>query len=145
MRAPLKAIGRDARFVRWFSFVYPQKPFDRAWLVTWHVESSRFPPQNSDTVIVHRFFKQVTFRTTAHLSDGETEDCIFIGKLHHGRLTGRWYNPADEDHGYYGVFQMQLHPGLRQAEGAWAGFSKDGKIQSNLMSMMKVAQPQEKA
>ena len=73
-----------------------------------------------------------------NLGRGGEEDCVFIGKLHDRNLTGRWYNPEDEDRGYYGVFQIKLHAGLTHGEGAWAGFSNDGSVQANTITIKRV-------
>jgi hypothetical protein len=138
MREPLRAIAKDARFIRCFWWLSPQRPFKGAWIVKWNVDSSRFPHENVDTVVIRKLFSYVTFRTTTTLLDGNREDCVFIAKLHNRKLTGRWHNPVDEDNGYYGVFQMHIHAGRQFAEGAWAGFTNDGKVQPNAMSMQRV-------
>lgn len=135
MQEPLRAIVKDARFIRLFWWLTPQRPFEGNWAVAWRVESSRFPNQNIDNVRVRRFFSHVTFRTATKLLDGSTEECVFVGRLHNNKITGRWHNGADEEHGYYGVFQVHIHASRRQADGAWAGFTNDGSIQSNVMSM----------
>ena len=138
MREPLKAIGRDARFIRAFWWISPQSPFHGDWEVVWKVQSTRFPPQNVDRVKVRRLFTNVTFRTSATLVGGDREDCVFIGKLHERNLTGRWYNPEDQNRGYYGVFQLKLHAGLKHGDGAWAGFSNAGRVQADDMSMKRL-------
>lgn len=135
MREPLRAVTRDARFIRLFWWLTPQRPFKGSWTVRWNVSSSRFPLQNVDTVSVRHFFNYVAFKTQTTLNDGETEECVFIGKLHNQKLTGRWHNAADEANGYYGVFQMHIHAGRKEANGAWAGFTNDGNIQANNMTM----------
>lgn len=135
MREPIRAVIKDARFIRVFWWMTPQRPFSGDWEVTWNVDSSRIPSQNIDTVKIRKFFSHVTFCTTTVLLDGTKEECVFLGKWHNNKITGRWYNGADEVHGYYGVFQVQLHAGRRHANGTWAGFKNDGTIQSNALNI----------
>jgi len=138
MREPLKAIASDARVIRWLWWLTPRRPFRGRWEVTWKVNSTRFAQVNVDAVPVYQLFSSVTFRTTAVLVDGSAEDCVFIGKLHERNLTGRWYNPEDEERGYYGVYQIKLHAGLKSGKGAWTGFSNDGNIQADELSMRRL-------
>lgn len=138
MREPLRTIAKDARFIRSFWWLTPQRPLAGKWEITWEVSSSRIPEQNTDIVSIRKFFSNVTFRTSTQLLDGGTEECVFLGKLHDRKITGRWHNAADEEHGYYGVFQVQVHASRKLAEGAWAGFTNDGRVQSNVMHMRLV-------
>lgn len=138
MREPLRTISKDARFIRVFWWLTPQRPFQGTWEVTWNVDSSRIPNQNIDRVKIRKFFSHVTFRTVTVLLDGTTEHCVFVGKLHNNKVTGRWNNGADDEHGYYGVFQIHPHAGRKYAAGAWAGFTNDGSVQANALTMSAV-------
>jgi hypothetical protein len=103
VQAPVKALTEHARVVRFLSFLSPQQPFSGQWRVAWKVESRRFPEVNEDTVRVFRLFSNVTFTTVATLRDGSSEICVFVGKLIDRTVTGRWYNPEDEDRGYVSI------------------------------------------
>lgn len=138
MVAPVKAATDHSRYIRWASLVFPQKPFDGSWRVAWHVESDRFPEVNLDEVKIYSVLKNVTFTTDTRLKDGSQEKCVFVGKLSGLDLTGRWYVPRDEGRGYFGVFQVRLHGTLRDGHGSWSGWTSDGKVQSNVMSIERI-------
>lgn len=135
VQAPVKALIEHARFVRLLSGISPQRPFVGFWHVAWKVESRRFPEINEDTVRVYRLFSNVTFTTVATLRDGTTERCVFVGKLIDRTVTGRWYNPEDMDLGYFGSFQFRLHGSLKAGAGSWIGWSSDGAVQANGMTL----------
>ena len=135
VQAPVKALIEHARFVRLLSFLSLQRPFVGLWHVAWRVESRRFPEINEDTVRVYRLFSNVTFTTVATLKDGTTERCVFVGKLIDRTVTGRWYNPEDTDLGYFGSFQFRLHGSLKAGAGSWIGWSSDGAVQANEMTL----------
>jgi hypothetical protein len=137
MIAPVKAATDRARYIRALSVIFPQKPFTDKWDVTWHVDSTRFKPTNTDNVTIFSVLGNVTFTTTTTLLDGSEEKCVFVGKLAERTITGRWYDPKDEGRGYFGVFQITLHGTLKDGAGYWSGWSTDGKVQSNIMTVKK--------
>lgn len=139
IQAPVKALTQHALAIRYLGWLSPQEPFSGRWEVTWHVTSSRFPDTNIDTVRIHCLFGSVTFTTSTTLRDGTPETCVFVGKLVDRTLTGRWYDPKDQDRGYFGVFQVRLHGGLREGQGAWSGWTSEGTVQSDFMTLRKVA------
>jgi hypothetical protein len=102
------------------------------------VTSTRFPKENVDDVRVYSLFGNITFQTTTKMLDGTIERCVFVGKLKHRTITGRWYDPKDEGRGYYGVYQVNLHGTLREGDGHWSGWASDGTVQSNSMRMVKL-------
>ena len=135
VQAPVKALIEHAQFIRLLSFLSPQRPFTGSWHVAWKVESRRFPTINEDTVRVYRLLSNITFTTVATLKDGSTEKCVFVGKLIDRTVTGRWHNPEDVDRGYFGSFQFRLHGSLKTAVGSWIGWSNDGLVQANEMTL----------
>jgi hypothetical protein len=138
MVAPIKAATDRARFISLLSLLSPQRSFGGVWTVEWHVDSTRFQPINTDEVAVRVLFGNVTFTTRTTLKDGSVERCVFVGKLEDRTLTGRWYDPKDEGRGYFGVFQVRLVGTLREATGSWSGWTNDGRVQSNVMTMKRV-------
>lgn len=139
MQAPVKAVTEHALAIRALSRLSPQEPFGGTWEVTWRVDSRRFPDENIDRVRIYRLFSNITFTTTATLRDGSSEQCVFVGKLVDKTITGRWYNPADADRGYFGTFQTRLHASLKDAKGSWVGWTNDGEVQANALTLKKVA------
>ena len=137
IQAPVRALTEQARIIRSFWWLSPQKPFGGVWEVIWKVESARFPPENVDRVHVRRLFANVTFSTSATLADGSSERCVFVGKLVDKAVTGRWFNPEDEGRGYFGAFQFRLHGSLRRGDGSWVGWRNDGTIQSQELSLRR--------
>lgn len=137
MIAPVKAATDRARFIRALSVIFPQKPFTNMWDITWQVASTRFKPVNTDNVKIYSVLGNVTFTTTTELLDGSEEKCVFVGKLSDRTITGRWYDPKDEGRGYFGVFQVTLHGTLKDGAGYWSGWSTDGKVQSNVMTVKR--------
>ncbi len=138
MREPIKAATSNARIIRLIWFLSPQKPFGGKWEVSWKVSSTRYRPNNVDTVQIRRLFSNVTFTTCATLVDGSRQKCTFLGKLKNLTVTGRWYNPDGDDRGYDGVFQLRLHAGLGDGIGAWAGWTNDGRVETDDMSIRRV-------
>lgn len=138
MQEPVKAFAEQSRVIAAIYWISRQRPFSGLWEVTWHVDSARFPPENTDQVYVRRLFSNITFTTTAVLLDGSTERCVFIGKLVDKTVTGRWYNPFDQGRTYYGAFQFRLHAGLRRADGSWIGWRNDGTVQAQEMSLKRI-------
>lgn len=139
VRAPVKAMTEHARAIRWLSKLSPQTPFGGIWEITWNVTASRFAEANRDEVRIYRLFRSVTFTTRTELLDGTPEACVFVGKLVDRTLTGRWYDPKDHERGYYGVFQVRLNGGLRDGRGAWSGWTNDGAVQSNAMTLRRTS------
>jgi hypothetical protein len=139
MREPIKAATNNARVMRVIWFLSPQKPLGGKWEVSWRVSSTRYHPVNTDTVKVRRLFSNVTFTTRTTLLDGSTQKCTFLGKFKNLTITGLWYVPDSDDRGYDGVFQMRLHAGLGDGTGAWAGWTNDGRVETDEMSMRKVS------
>ncbi|EJL22433.1 hypothetical protein [Novosphingobium sp. AP12] len=138
MIAPVKAATDRARFIRGLSVIFPRKPFDGLWEVTWHVNGSRLANENTDQVSIHAVLGNVTFTTNTVLLDGGKEKCVFVGKLSERTLTGRWYDPKDEGRGYFGVFQVTLHGSLNHGSGYWSGWSSNGQVQSNKMTLKRL-------
>lgn len=137
IQAPIKALTEHSLVIRLLSWLSPQQPLAGNWDVTWKVDSRRFQDANTDRVRIHRLFSNVTFTTTAILRDGSSEQCVFVGKLLDKTITGRWFNPADADRGYFGTFQVRLHASLKDARGAWVGWTNDGAIQANDLVLTK--------
>jgi len=136
--APVKAATDQSMFIRYTSFLFPQKPFDGNWRVSWRVTSDRFMDLNVDEIRIFSVLKNVTFTTHTQLRDGSEEKCVLVGKLSGLDLTGRWYVPRDEGRGYFGVFQVRLHGTLRDGTGTWSGWTSDGKVQSNDISLKRL-------
>ena len=105
----------------------------------WHVDSTRYPEQNIDEVEIRRLFSNVSFVTTANLKDGSTQKCVFVGKLAGQAVTGRWFNPEDQEHGYFGAFQFRLDGSLRAGKGTWLGWRNDGTVASDKMTLTKIS------
>jgi hypothetical protein len=138
MQAPVKALSEQSFYIRFFSFLSPQRPFNGLWEVRWNVESTRLPKINVDNVRIFRFFSNVSFTTQTTALDGSAERCVFVGKLLDRTLTGRWYNPKDELRGYFGTYQVQLHGSLETARGSWIGWASDGSVQRDDMALKKI-------
>jgi hypothetical protein len=128
IQAPVKALTEQSRIITAIWWLSPQRPFGGKWNVTWKVVSRRHKNENVDCVHIRRLFSYVTFRTTAVLLDGTISRCAFVGKLVDKTITGRWFNPDDEDRGYFGAFQIRLHGGLHEAKGSWVGWRNDGTV-----------------
>ena len=137
LQAPMKAMTEQSVVIRALHHLSPQRPFDGRWRVDWNVESSKFPPVNTDQVRIYSLFGNVTFTTETTLTDGAREKCVFVGKLVDRTLTGRWFDPKDANRAYFGVFQVRLKGGLRDAAGKWSGWTNDGYVQSNEMTMAR--------
>lgn len=138
LQAPIKALIEHARVIQALSFVSPQQPFSGQWEVAWKVNSTRFREHNPDVVKIYSLFGNVTFTMNTSLRDGTPERCVFVGKLTDRTLTGRWFDPKDASRAYFGVYQVRLGGGLRDAAGVWIGWTNDGDIQANEMLMKKV-------
>lgn len=128
MQAPIKSLTEQRRTIRLLWWLSPQRPFKGHWAVNWKVESDRYPCDNIDVVRVRRLFSNISFTTIATLKDGSTQECVFVGKLVDRSVTGRWFNPEDQEHGYFGAFQFRVKGTLRAAEGMWIGWRNDGTI-----------------
>ncbi|HYD27284.1 hypothetical protein [Brevundimonas sp.] len=139
LQAPLRALTEQSIVIKFLSFLSPQQPFDGDWAVKWCVDSTKFPEVNEDTVKIYSLFGNVTFTMRTKLRDGTPEKCVFVGKLTDRTLTGRWFDPKDIHRAYFGVYQVRLTGNLRDAEGKWSGWANDGSVQSDLMTMSKVA------
>lgn len=139
MQAPIKALSEHSFFIQTFWWLSPQRPFAGTWEVSWNVQSTRLHNVNSDQVKIRSLFRNVTFTTKTTLKDGAIERCVFVGKLVDRTLTGRWFNPKDIDRAYFGVFQFRMNGGLHDAAGMWMGWTNDGDIQSDALTLKKVA------
>lgn len=138
-QAPIKALTEQSFIIRSFYWLYPQRAFKGTWKVIWHVESTRYPEENIDEVNIRRLFSNVSFITTANLKDGSTQQCVFVGKLAGQAVTGRWFNPQDQEHGYSGAFQFRLDGSLRAGKGTWLGWRNDGTVASDKMTLTKTS------
>lgn len=138
IQAPVKALAEQSRVIQFFFWLSPQKPLAGLWQVTWYVDSERYPKENVDRVKIRRFFGNVSFTTKATLKDGSSQQCVFVGKLADRAVTGRWFNPEDQDRGYFGAFQFRIHGSLREGEGTWIGWRNDGTIASDTMKIKRL-------
>ncbi len=137
IQQPVKALTEQSRVITALSFLSQQQPFKGQWTVVWHVDSDRYPSENIDTVQISRLFSNVAFTTSAKLNDGSHQSCVFVGKLLDRSVTGRWFNPEDQERGYFGAFQFKIHGSLRSAEGMWIGWRNDGTVASGRMTLTR--------
>lgn len=138
MQAPIKGLTEQSRAILLLWWLSPQRPFKGRWAVNWKVESDRYPSDNTDVVHVRRLFSNISFTTTATLKDGSTQECVFVGKLVDRSVTGRWFNPEDQEHGYFGAFQFRVKGTLRNGEGMWIGWRNDGSIATGELLLHRV-------
>jgi hypothetical protein len=139
IQEPVKGLVEKAFIVRHLWFLYPQRTFAGDWEVVWRVDSSRYRETNSDVVQIRRLFSNIAFQTRTTLLDGAEAQCVFIGKLVDRTITGRWYNPEDTDRCYFGAFQVRLSGNLRDGQGSWIGWTNQGTVQSEMLSLTKAA------
>ena len=138
MQAPIQSMTEQSRIIRAFWWVSPQRPFKGKWEANWKVISDRYPANNVDVVSVRRLFSNVSFTTVATLNDGSNQKCVFVGKLLGRSVTGRWFNPEDQEHGYFGAFQFRVKGTLRSSEGVWIGWRNDGTVASDELTLTRV-------
>lgn len=137
IQQPVKALTEQSRVISFLSGLSQQQPFKGQWTVVWQVISDRYPSENIDTVRIFRLFSNIAFTTIATLNDGSTQKCVFVGKLLDRSVTGRWFNPEDQERGYFGAFQFKVHGSLRSAEGMWIGWRNDGTVASGNMVLTR--------
>lgn len=138
IQQPVKALTEQNRVITWIWRLSSQAPFKGDWEVVWKVESDRYPTDNIDTVRIRRLFSNVTFTSIATLNDGSTQKCVFVGKLLNGSVTGRWFNPEDQERAYFGAFQFRIHGSLRTGAGVWIGWRNDGTVATGELILTRV-------
>ena len=100
------------------------------WIQNWHVQSSRYKPQNPSPAEIAQIGDK--FYATAIAKPVTTKEgrpFIIEGEIEGRYITGRWYDSA-KGATYFGAFQLVIDLVPNRMVGQWIGFSDSGKIKS---------------
>lgn len=102
------------------------------WVVEWFVESDTFEPLNEYRGTAHKFLHFVALEAAGQTKSGSTISYCLLGRIGADArvVTGTWFDRNARHDGYYGAFQVVLHPTLEAATGKWIGFSKSNEVKA---------------
>lgn len=119
------AASAIVRRIGWLPFGQPAL-LGGLWTVTWHVQSDRYAPSETDESVQVR---QLGKRVYARFRTRGGEWWYVVGTIDGGRyVTGTWYDATQG--GYHGAFQLIIDPGSHDMAGLWIGFSRGGIVKS---------------
>ncbi len=110
--------------------------FTGSWQQNWHVKSTKFKPQNKNTIEFRRFLNQVaTYHISKTLSGARIKYHSHGSVIDNRYVMGKWYDKVTG--GYYGNFLLYIDPTRDKATGIWTGISSEKKVKSNKWEWQK--------
>ena len=118
-------------FSRFNSIFYRKnKKLSGAWTHIWHVDSTRFPKENTATLKLNQYRNIISANYKVKDVNGAEYTYAMKGKIDSDSyISGEWYD-VYAGNTYHGTFMLYIDVNMDSMTGIWIGKSQDNKVKS---------------